>query len=60
MRKRGHLYIDFKVPAVVKFPTKQTLSIGNDVYTTIKKTIAGREVWLVELPSGKHTVTINK
>ena len=54
------LYIDFKVPAVVKFPTKQTLSIGNDVYTTIKKTIAGREVWLVELPSGKHTVTINK
>jgi hypothetical protein len=55
----NELRVDLKVPAVLKFLTETTLQIGQTKYNTVNKKIAGRDVWLVELPAGQYTITKN-
>ena len=47
---------DLKVPVVLKFPKKTTCLIGGKEIVSVKKTIAGRDVWLAAVPAGKHNV----
>jgi hypothetical protein len=53
------LEVDFKVPTVLKFPTQTTLQVGENIYSTVEKTIAGRAVYLVALPDGKYNITLS-